>query len=155
MQPLRQSGMTLCDISPEERMSRVLKFIQDAGFKDMDSLMTEYYLGSFDASSHVSAVQRQSRSRRLRGVLEQLRIGSDSWSDYEAHDYQHEISKSAEAIYFKELEAFSNTANANASFEGLTSLYQVLHNTVGSDVENYLRHEQSAMQRQVSDFSYL
>lgn len=157
MQPLRQSGMTLCgqglrDISPEERMSCILKFIQDAGFKDMDSLMTEYYVGNFDPSSHVSAVQRKSRSRRLRGFLEQLRVGSESWSDYEAHDYRHEISKSAEAIYAKELDAFSTTVDANASFEGLASLYGVLQNTVGSDIENYLRHEQSMMQRQVSDF---
>ncbi|RFN53985.1 putative transcriptional regulator [Fusarium flagelliforme] len=153
MQPLRASEITFCDqglrhTSPEKRMSCILKFIQDAGFKDMDSLMTEYYVGNFDASSHVSAVQRQSRSRRLRGFLEQLRIGSESWSDYEAHDYQHEISKSAEAIYAKELDAFSTTVDANTSFEGLASLYGVLQNTVGSDVENYLRHEQSTMQRQ-------
>ncbi|RGP69726.1 basic-leucine zipper transcription factor [Fusarium sporotrichioides] len=156
MQPLRPSGMTLCsqdlrDMAPEDRMSRILKVIQDAGYKDMDSFMTEYYVGDFDASSHVSAVQRQSRSRRLRGFLEQLRVGAESWSDYEAHDYQDEISKSAEAIYAKELDVFSTTTvGENSSFEGLASLHRVLQNTVGSDIENHLRHEQSMMQRQLN-----
>lgn len=142
----------LRDMVPEEKMSRVLKVIQDAGYKDMDSFITEYYVRDFDASSHVSAVQRQSRSRRLRGFLEQLRVGAESWSDYEAHDYQHEISKSAEAIYAKELDVFSTTTlGENASFQGLASLYRVLQSTVGSDIENHLRHEQSMMQRQVSE----
>ncbi|UZP35186.1 hypothetical protein NXS19_003002 [Fusarium pseudograminearum] len=152
--PTRQQdnlcSQDLRDMVPEERMSRILKVIQDAGYKDMDSFMTEYYVRDFDASSHVSAVQRQSRSRRLRGFLEQLRVGAESWSDYEAHDYQHEISKSAEAIYAKELDVFSTTTlGENASFQGLASLYRVLQNTVGSDIENHLRHEQSMMQRQL------
>lgn len=100
-------------MQPEDRMGRILDFIAAMGFEDFDQVATEYYKGDFDQLSSVSAAQRTSRSRRLRGLLENLRTSAVNWSEYESHDYRHETSKSAESIYVRELENFESTLESS------------------------------------------
>ncbi|KAF2993194.1 hypothetical protein E8E14_000995 [Neopestalotiopsis sp. 37M] len=138
--------------SAEERMSRVIEFVQAIGFRDLDALATEYYVGKFDEASYISAAQRTSRSRQLRGLLERLRTSSQSWSEYEVRDYRHEISQSAESLYVAELDKFRRNVENSA---GGTSVTEANPNSAALprlDPDVPLSIEAHAMQNKVSVF---
>ncbi|KAI0136784.1 hypothetical protein BJ170DRAFT_30557 [Xylariales sp. AK1849] len=135
--------------SAEDRMSRVIEFAQAAGFRDLDALATEYYVGKFDEASYVSAAQRTSRSRQLRGLLERLRTSAQSWSEYEAHGYHQEISQSAEVLYVAELDAFTTDIENGASRTSVMGGFQNLAVLPRSESDGLLRKEGYAVQNEL------
>lgn len=82
----------------EEKITHIMDYARSIGYEDFDSLATEYYTTKFPISSNASTLQRTSRSRNLRGFLDKLHQSTQSWHEYEVHDYQNEVLKAAEGI---------------------------------------------------------
>lgn len=88
----------------EDKIAHVVESAKAVGFKDLDSMITTYYTGTFEVMSQAHEWQRKSRSRGLGSLLHAINSSARGWSEYERQGYQSETFKVAEQLYRVELQ---------------------------------------------------
>ncbi len=66
------------------RFKPILEAVQAAGFPDFDRMVVAYYTAEFEKGSVPALLQRASRGRRLKTVMQDLRKSSDKWPLWES-----------------------------------------------------------------------
>jgi hypothetical protein len=99
----------------EERLEYVLDCAHQVGFDDFDEIMSAYYTSKFDDGSPLSFDQRQSRNRKLPGLLAAVRKSSATWTNWEKQGYYAELFRAAEVTLQAEFGSFicSRTSKGN------------------------------------------
>ena len=94
-EPLAQvaSDTTTADIT--RRFGSMLEAMRMAGFHDFDGMAAAYYTAQFEEGSIPAMVQRASRSRRLKSMLQELQESSDQWPRWESRGFHECVSEAA------------------------------------------------------------
>lgn len=104
------------DVSTQTgKFKHILESIQDVGFEDFDSMVSQYYTCHFEKNSTVDVAQKTSRGRRLRQVLTSLQESSSDWTLWEARGYRDKIVEGAEGIYVDELKRLAKRRRNSVS----------------------------------------
>lgn len=85
------------------KFERILQLIEDAGLQGFDSLVEQYYTGSFKEDTVIYYAQSKSRSRSLGHLLGCLHESTKNWGGREARGYQQHIIKVAEEFFVDEV----------------------------------------------------
>ena len=93
--PLPQvvSDTNTADIT--RRFGNMLEAMRMAGFHDFDGMAAAYYTAQFEKGSIPAMVQRASRSRRLKSMLQELQESSDQWPRWESRGFHECVSEAA------------------------------------------------------------
>ncbi|KAF2840036.1 hypothetical protein M501DRAFT_1002316 [Patellaria atrata CBS 101060] len=92
----------------QSRFGIILDAIEEAGFKTVDEMATEYYTTALPESSQLYATQWRSRKNHLQSFLEALRLSTTTWPTDQSVGYRHEILQSAQNILSEELRKSNN-----------------------------------------------
>jgi hypothetical protein len=130
--------------STEKQLEYVLNCAEYAGFDSFDDLVTAYYTSKFDDACHLFFEQRQSRNRRLPGVLAEVRRSSMTWTQWEKQGYSDEVLKAAESILVKEFRSFVCSRSVEERMRDLKNLPE----PIGGPVNGAPHHSQQSEQSQ-------
>ncbi|KAL6860629.1 hypothetical protein ACO1O0_004657 [Amphichorda felina] len=131
----------------EDKVAHVVKSAKEVGFQDLDSMVAEYYTGTFDVMSQAHEWQRKSRSRALGPLLHAIATSAKEWSEYECQGYRGETFKAAEQLYRSELQ----NAIDNGVLLSLTELDQ--NKLLGQTPREALNAEKGTLESQ-EDFVF-
>ncbi|KAI0406435.1 RadR putative transcriptional regulator [Xylaria palmicola] len=120
----------------EERFEYVLGCAQRVGFDCFDGMATQYYTTNFSPASALALEQRLSRSRRLPGLLAELRKSSSAWSAWQRRGYEDETLKAAEkicAVEYGEFRKGEMATSETALEETLPNIWALLMRLASSN----------------------
>ncbi|PTB42443.1 hypothetical protein M441DRAFT_88859 [Trichoderma asperellum CBS 433.97] len=99
----------------EERFTHILLNTLEAGFKDIDSMILQYYTETFRYDSVIHWAQKRSRMERLMPLLIELSKASASWGAEEAEQYKDAILKVASCFCASDVDVDTNTPQTDGS----------------------------------------
>ena len=102
--PVSPSTSSTNSRSVESRIALVIEKARAEGFRDLDSVLLEYYTAT--KLSTLSVEQRLSRNRRLPSTIAGLSRSAQEWSEWERRGLQEELVRSSEAVLLNELQSF-------------------------------------------------
>ncbi|KAI1344557.1 hypothetical protein F5Y15DRAFT_366940 [Xylariaceae sp. FL0016] len=86
------------------RFNAMIEYVRNAGFADMDAMVSAYYTSQFQKNSVADMSQKASRGRRLQGMMQELHAGSNQWSKWEARGFRESVMECAREICVHEME---------------------------------------------------
>ena len=89
-------------ITLEDRLQHVLSAARAMGFESLDMLLLQYYTQPLEHNACLLEIQRRSRRRDLRVLLNQLARSAQDWSTREAHGFEETVLAAAEGIVGRE-----------------------------------------------------
>jgi len=98
----KQNKAPCTDAPTEDRITYVLESIKTAGFANVESMLSKYYLSDLSKLPNLANAQRLSRKRRLPGLLAKLAEHMYSWTSWEAEGCKEEFVQSAETVLLAE-----------------------------------------------------
>ncbi|KAH8126583.1 hypothetical protein FP744_10009355 [Trichoderma asperellum] len=99
----------------EERFTHILLNTLEVGFKDIDSMILQYYTETFRYDSVIHWAQKRSRMERLMPLLIELGKASASWGAEEAEQYKDAILKVASCFCASDVDVDTNTPQTDGS----------------------------------------
>ncbi|KAG8427332.1 hypothetical protein J3459_006800 [Metarhizium acridum] len=97
------------DAATDERVERIIQYLQSIGFESFDDLAAAYYSRACSDMSPMTTGQHISRNRRLAKVILDVLQAADNWTQWERRSFHEEILRVAESVVTSEISAMGDS----------------------------------------------
>lgn len=115
--PSTTNNTSLKDRPLTDRLEYILGSVTRAGFRNFDSMVSDFYTADLTSFPMLANEQRLGRNRRLPRVLADLRANMEGWTRWEAQGCRNEILEFAESIFSAEIQKLRNDKRLHAGFD--------------------------------------